>query len=1295
MLKNTLLCLITIMALNTKSQTLPPYVVPNVDWIKYYSQTDAVVSSPTALDANSNVYQTGYSGLASSSNLIALKYDSTGVLTYSYSYNNGGQDNGLAIKVGPTGIAYIAGLSAGTAATGLDYVIIKLLANGAVAWVKRWDRGITNPANTADQANDICIDPVSGNVYVTGKSKNASGNFDVVTLKLNGLNGSVLWSHIYAGSGLDDEGTGIVLSPSGAIVYITGNTINSTTGSNIVTYALNANTGLSQWSPVITNGSANGIDKAKGIITLGTDIAVCGEITNNTTGTDYFLRRYNGNTGATVFTRQYDFASTNNRATAIARDSAGNIGITGIALNGTIYQYHTVLYTNSGTQTGVNIESTGLTVLTVEPKICNDTIAHHWILAGEVLKTTKDMLVYQVTPTANTAWRKTIDSQNNDVDCATGVAVNGIGVVYVGGRAKNSSANYDFTTTKISQTPVYFPPDLGTPELNDNNFVFETNQGQLLNTNLTPVSSANVAYFNQGSNPSHYFSNMHMGYVLKDKDAVLDSLARVDLKIVSANSLSDIYRYDPIDAKKNYFTTAKTGMTDIVSYKRLFIPNVLPNVDLHHYSNSAGLKSYFVFKTPAASLPKFRLQVDGAASHAVNAGGYLIATTALGNVNMGKLAAYQATFNTTTQTMVQMPLTVTWNSLGGNQYNFNVSGYIPFWPIVVYVSKPGATSAVAPTQNGNLYWSTYVGGQGADYLYKSKVDAKDNYYVGGSSTAIDYPVAGLYIQQVLINSAGVRYGVMSKFDNVGKIKYSTYYGGPNSNCNPAITEVLDVVIDSIYNIYMVGYTTSTDLRTQTTTVTGALNYTANAALSGTAGLCTNAFIAKLNPTGNVLRYASYYGGTNQDKFYCAGYKNGQIFIGGYSGSPTIPLVSPLPNTYQITTGQGMYIHIDTTGFVRHSTKMQYPIDGGDVDKNGNFYMICSTSALNPLTLRTPAGSFYSSGSAGQKDWGIQRMSQADSLTWSTNFGGASNDTPTGICVRDTVMAICGYGTSNSLFPFLVAPTDSGQTVAVNLDEIQLAKFNIKTGQRLWAAYHATGNIDYPYGITLDKNYNLYVTGYVTCPTSTSAAFPSCPTTGFRTLQAGSYYQQNTKNGQDGFVLAYNNKNQRRWTTYFGNITALAPDFEYARTIAVNNNNKLFIAGYSSTPNSSIPLSRWNSVCYYDSTYASGGDGFVSMFDMANFTIVDVKENSKITINNDLLLYPNPNSGIFTIKFLKPPHEKVSLHVVNTMGAVVYEKNNMRVEEAEITFDFSSFANGVYLMRINDGQKTSTVKMIKQ
>jgi hypothetical protein len=101
--------------------------VPNIDWKKVFSQTDAVVSSPTAIDANSNVYQTGYSGLSSSANLLALRYDSTGILTYSYSYNNGGYDNGASIKADPLGNAYICGSSAGTATTGIDYIIDSLL----------------------------------------------------------------------------------------------------------------------------------------------------------------------------------------------------------------------------------------------------------------------------------------------------------------------------------------------------------------------------------------------------------------------------------------------------------------------------------------------------------------------------------------------------------------------------------------------------------------------------------------------------------------------------------------------------------------------------------------------------------------------------------------------------------------------------------------------------------------------------------------------------------------------------------------------------------------------------------------------------------------------------------------------------------------------------------------------------------------------------------------------------------------------------------------------------------------
>ena len=42
-------------------------------------------------------------------------------------------------------------------------------------------------------------------------------------------------------------------------------------------------------------------------------------------------------------------------------------------------------------------------------------------------------------------------------DAATAIAVNGVGVVYVGAQSKNLGANYDYTTVKINQTPVYLP----------------------------------------------------------------------------------------------------------------------------------------------------------------------------------------------------------------------------------------------------------------------------------------------------------------------------------------------------------------------------------------------------------------------------------------------------------------------------------------------------------------------------------------------------------------------------------------------------------------------------------------------------------------------------------------------------------------------------------------------------------------------------------------------------------------------------------------------------------------------
>jgi hypothetical protein len=372
---------------------------------------------------------------------------------------------------------------------------------------------------------------------------------------------------------------------------------------------------------MIANGSSNGADKANDIITLGNDLVVCGEITNTGTGLDYFLRRYNGTTGATMFNQTYDFAGSSNRATALVRDSAGNVGVTGIALNGTIYEYHTLLYSPLGSLNATNRESTGLTTLTVTPKICNDTILHHYYISGEVLRATKDMFVYQVTPTGTTAWRQYIDGLNTDADCATGIAVNGVGVVYLGGRAKNSSANYDFATVKINQTPAYIPVTYNlVPDSFSYSNLYYPNTGEILNTSLT--TATNVLYYTKFTSQNQYVLKDRIAYCEIHSDTSItknDTLSRVDMIFSGANTLTEIY---PLNYQKksylNYYLshTGVGGKTNVQGASNLMIPNIYPYIDLHCTSNKQGSKYFFVLK-PGAKPQSIRIQFAGAKSTSI------------------------------------------------------------------------------------------------------------------------------------------------------------------------------------------------------------------------------------------------------------------------------------------------------------------------------------------------------------------------------------------------------------------------------------------------------------------------------------------------------------------------------------------------------------------------------------------------------------------------------------------------------------------------------------------------------
>lgn len=1271
--------------------SLKAQVNPTIQWVDRVSYDATISGASSGLDGNSRVYVTGIIYNSPGNADIAVRcMDSTGAVLWNFNYDNGGYDRPFKIKVDAFGNTFITGVSYDSG-TKKDFITIKIDNAGNMVWINRFDLGF----GADDEAHDLNID-ANGDVYVIGTCVGSGGDKDAVTIKIDGSGGGTLWHHVFNPNGQNDEGVSLVLANNQADVIAAVNSYNTSTGYDIVAYQLNTSAGAIGWTSTI-NGSNNGNDQIKSMILSGANVVLTGMADNTGTGQDYMTAKLDASSGTFVYKNAYDFGSAD-IATALVRDSTGNTAVTGIVYNSSssLYEYHTVLYDSTGTQLWVHKKETGCATLDADPAITCDTIAHHFYIAGQVNKTDRDVLVYQLTPSGNLGWEKAYNNPNSGNDAATSIVVNGIGVLFVSANASNSGSTFDITTLKIAQTPVYFPPDLGTPEINDENFVFQENRGQLLYTNLSPVASDEVGYYNRGTDPSTYYSNSKISFILFDHDSIQDTTVRVDLKFTGYNQYADVFHYEPVDMKKHYFTTSAQGITDVTSYKRLFIPEAYPNVDIHHYSNTSGLKTYFVFKTPGESMAGVRLKVDGANSTTVDGNGYLIASTDLGDINMGMLTAYQATFNPMTPTTpVLMPLTVSWLSLGSDMYRFNVSGYVPFWPVVVYVSKPGATAAPAAAPNGNLWWATFIGEQGDEQMMTNKVDAKDNFYLGGYTTAAHYPTSpGTYSSGPTAPSS-TQYGIVNMFDKLGALQYGTYYGGLSTSCsNPASTQVLDLAVDSLYSIYLVGLTTTNNMPVQTKS--GAIHFGSNSAGSG--GQCQNAFVAKLKPLGNALDFSSYYGGLGPEKFNCARYWNGQIYLGGSSQSPTLSLVSPQPNTTQFTSGDGMYLHLDTVGAIKHSTKMHNPIVKGDVDKNGNFYMLSSVAPGTGTTapIISPAASFYTSNFNGNWDWGLQRMTPNDSLNWSTFIGGSGTDNPTGISIRDSVMALCGSGSSLN-FTFVVAPGDSGQTAYAGTPgsgwDIQMMKFNLKKGEILWSAYHGTLRSEQATGVALDKNYNMFVTGLISGGASTLL-----PT---MLVSVPGYYNQNTYIDTDAMILGYSSDNKKKWGTYYGSLTSTVfPNLYYDQTtaISVNNNGKLFISGMTNAKRNTLPLVKWNNVCYWDSLvadqYPSGAnDGFIAMFETSGVFPVGIKENSSVSASNSLLLYPNPNSGIFNIRFRETQYETVNISVMNVMGQKVFEQNNLKPESNEVGINLGELSKGIYLINISDRKSSRTIKFV--
>jgi hypothetical protein len=79
--------------------------------------------------------------------------------------------------------------------------------------------------------------------------------------------------------------------------------------------------------------------------------------------------------------------------------------------------------------------------------------------------------------------------------------------------------------------------------------------------------------------------------------------------------------------------------------------------------------------------------------------------------------------------------------------------------------------------------------------------------------------------------------------------------------------------------------------------------------------------------------------------------------------------------------------------------------------------------------------------------------------------------------------------------------------------------------------------------------------------------------------------------------------------------------------------------------------------------------------------------------SNILIMPNPSSGVFNLVFTLPREEKISVKIYNTIGQLISDDRFESVTNNALTADLSNRANGIYIMEISNGKEKVTRKIV--
>jgi len=500
-----------------------------------------------------------------------------------------------------------------------------------------------------------------------------------------------------------------------------------------------------------------------------------------------------------------------------------------------------------------------------------------------------------------------------------------------------------------------------------------------------------------------------------------------------------------------------------------------------------------------------------------------------------------------------------------------------------------------------------------------------------------------------------------------------------------------VTVDKAGNVYVTG------------------NFSGEATFSGTlftGNGIFDIFIAKYNPSGNLLWLRSAGGLQNDEGHGITTDNDGNIYVTGYF-SETAQFHDDMGHSVQLVSSGNTDIFIakyDSSGNLLWARKA-----GGTQDDEGTRIILDAQNHVFLTGFFSDRGIFSGKSviSKGNNDAFIARYDTSGNCQWVQSLGGSGMDKSFGLAADST-------GNSYITGFFYYSVSFSNNATVLQADGLSSDIFTVKydiDGTILWAQRIGGPYNDAAFGIAVDKEESFYITGYF-LETATFGDF-TLDAIGYNDIfvakydstldciwaineggehldlgldigldNSGNVYVGGTYDSigifgndtlvtlqyYDMFVSKYNDKGIMQWVRHAGGDKG-----DFAMSICVQDFDLVYATGY---------YKQFATFGDHETFYGKESDIFITKI-AYSVGIDDAPFPSPA-----LLVYPNPSDGVFTLQLPPDIRGEAQLTITDIHGKTVYRQHILHPQKtAFIRMDAPPV--GIYIISVKNEKAALT------